>query len=122
MGKKTKEYSGTLDCFFETGTEGFLWMLKQGHEEKFHDLVFLKFGDHLTVYNEGNSVIFKGIIIPDLEAGWKEYPGNPGHGQPSALGLWIHWTQIGWQPDDWARLFIRDKKPPLRAKLVRKEK
>jgi len=123
MKKKTKRYSGTLDWYFETGSEGIFWVLdphdNQVGKKNFGLLVFLNIGDHLTVYDEDDSVIFKGKIIPDLTIGWKEYPDNQGHGQPSALGYWIHWTQMDWRPDDWARLFIRDNKPPLRAKLVR---
>lgn len=74
-------------------------------------------GDHLTIYDFTNQVIFSGIISPDLQAGWTEFPGNKGHGQPSALGCWIHWTQAEWKPDDWAQMFFNG----LRAELIKKE-
>jgi hypothetical protein len=70
-------------------------------------------GDHLTVYHDNGTVAFQGEIETDRQVGWREYPKNPGRGQPCALGFWVHWTQRGWQPDDWAELFMRE--PSLRA-------
>lgn len=62
--------------------------------------------DHLKIYKSDGTVAFDGIIDQDHKAGWTEFPRNPGHGQPSALGYWIHWTQKDWNPDDWAALFF----------------
>lgn len=120
--KELKKYTGILTDFFETGCEGVMWaLLKDGKDKEGHkSLEFIEAGDYLTIYDTDGSIIFKGKIIPDRKIGWQEYPKNPGHGKPSALGYWIHWTQKGWQPDDWASLFIRGKKLPLRAELVRK--
>lgn len=118
--KELRTFTGILDEFFETGCEGLMWVLKKDGEKGYEALEFLEAGDHLTIYNEDGSVLFEGKIVPDYEAGWQEYPLNPGQGQPCALGFWIHWTQKGWKPDDWATLFIRGDKPSLRAKLIRK--
>lgn len=76
------------------------------------DVVLIEEGDRLMVYDADGEEIFSGLIDPDEEAGWHEYPLNPGYGQPSALGFWIHWTQRGWEPDAWARLFLREILPP----------
>ncbi len=95
-------------------------MLYKDGKEGYEALEDIEAGDVLTIYNEDGSVLFEGKIVPDYKIGWQEYPLNPGHGQPCALGCWVHWTQKGWKPDDWAALFLRGDEPPLRAKLVRK--
>ncbi len=119
--KELQTFIGTLDHFFETGCEGLMWVLKKDGEKGYYEaLEFLEAGDYLTIYNEDGSVMFEGKIVEDCKAGWQEYPMNPGNGQPCALECWIHWTQKGWKPDDWAALFIRGNKTLLRAKLVRK--
>ncbi len=111
---------GVLDPYFETGTEGIVWSLCEDGKEGYDGLNILEKGDQLKVYGEKGNILFDGVIDPDWKAGWKEYPKNPGHGQPCALGYWIHWTQRGWEPDLWARLFIRRKdEKPLRAELTK---
>lgn len=119
-----ERYGGVINQFFETGTEGFMWVLEKDGFEGYDALVFIQEGDYLKVFAEDGSVAFEGEIVPDQEAGWMEYPLNPGNGQPSALGFWIHWTQKGWEPDKWAELFFNEhlKKghKPLRAELIRK--
>lgn len=116
-----KEYVGKLTSWFETGCEGTYWMLQSDVKSPYllyECLVSLDNGDHLTIYGEDNSVVWEGIIDEDDEVGYQPYPMNPQYGQPCALGLWIHWTQRGFQPDEWARFFIPDGKP-FRAKLVK---
>jgi len=112
-------YKGILDAFFETGTEGYLWVLVKDGMSGYEALEYLEKGDRLKVYNADGTIAFDGVIKPDTKIGWTEYPLNPGYGQPCALGRWIHWTQSGWQPDDWATLFLGH--PPLKAELVRKD-
>lgn len=117
-----KRLQGELEAFAETGTEGFIWMLyKNGFEDakgmrSYDGLENIEQGDNLVIYGASGEIVFDGIIDPDVEAGWTEFPALKGHGQPTALGCWIHWTQRGWNPDDWARMFF-DK---LRAELIKK--
>lgn len=119
-----EKYTGTINQFFETGCEGLIWVLEKDGVQGYDALVFIEAGDHLKIFSENDSVLFDGVIDPDYQAGWREYPRNPGNGQPSALGFWIHWTQKGWQPDEWAKLFLHEclekGNKPLRAELTRK--
>ena len=125
-GKKRKvvkkiwiKYRGVVDWFAETGTEGAIWVLEEDGKTGYEALVLIEEGDRLKIFAEDGSVLFVGVIKPDYKIGWTEYPKNPGYGQPSALGYWIHWTQTGWKPDDWAKLFIRDNSNYLRAELYK---
>jgi len=122
---------GVLMDFFETGTEGVCWAVYEDGKQGYDGLHLLGKGNHLRVTDEHAVVRFEGYIEPDAEKGWMEYPGRPGegYGQPCALGMWVHWTQSGWEPDDWASLFFRPhlvdpekKGPPLRAVLTYNKK
>ena len=115
--------TGVISDFFETGCEGVVWVFYEDEKKNMWDAFnSLEKGDWLKIYNEDGSLAFEGKINPDHKIGWKEYPLNPGHGQPSALDYWIHWTQKNWKPDDWARLFIRNEgENLLRAEYIKKE-
>lgn len=110
--------------WFETGSEGVCWAFYKDGQKKWDEAIeFLEAGDHLKIFGEDNSVIFNGKIVPDCKTGWERHYKYARHGQPVALGCWIHWTQKGWKPDDWARLFIRNKgEKNLRAELIKYER
>lgn len=114
--------AGTVFGFCETGTEGVCWALSIDGKQGYDALESINAGDFLTIYSEDGSIAFQGKIDPDFHAGYQPFPLNPKFGQPCALGFWIHWTQNGWQPDDWAALFLREEfgKKPLRAELIKK--
>ncbi len=114
---------GTIAHWYETGSEGVCWVFYRDGKKSWDEAVeFLERGDRLKIFSEdGTSIIFDGVIKPDSRIGWKRYPMNPKYGQPCALGYWIHWTQKGWKPDDWAKLFVRKEgQKPLRAELIQK--
>lgn len=116
---------GVLEPYFETGCEGTVWAVMEDGKQGYEGLHIIKEGDHLVIFGENNEILFDGNIVCDHQIGWEEYPLNPGHGQPSALGYWIHWTQQGWQSDDWAKLFFHEyvegtNGKPLRAELTKK--
>ena len=113
-----KTYTGYIESFSETGTEGHHWVLIKENLSGYDALEHIKHGDYLTIYEHDNTILFEGTIDPNYHTGWTEYYFNPGYGQPSALGYWIHWTQKDWHQDDWAKLFFC--RPPLKAKLIRK--
>lgn len=96
-----------------------MWVLKDNRkQEEFKTLEFIEAGDYLVVYNLDNSIIFRGKIIPDYKTGQRRC-SLFGTMKQSAFGVWIHWTQKGWKPKDWASLFIRGEQPPLRAQLIK---
>lgn len=99
-----KKYIGNLEAFFEYGCEELDWMLIEDGKSGFESLVSLDAGDRLKIYGKNGTVVFDGIIRKYFfKTGRIKYAQNPGHGQPTALG---YWTQRGWKPDDWARLFL----------------
>jgi hypothetical protein len=104
-----KKIDGTLEAFFETGTEGIWWSVYENGKEGYDGLNTIESGDWLTVKNLEGKILFRGLIQRDNFSGWTRYPMNPDCGQPAALGRWIHWTQAGWQPNDWAKLFFEVK-------------
>ncbi len=114
-----KKLEGIIDSYFETGCEGLEWMFFEDGKVGWDAFKMLEEGDKLTITGGDGAVLFDGLIDPDWEVGYKEYPLNPGAGQPCALGYWIHWTQRGWEPDAWAGLFI-GREPKLRATLIKK--
>lgn len=112
--------SGIIGDYFETGLEGVCWIFLADWYNKPADgktiwdyTFFLEKGDWLKVITENGTILFEGIINPDRKTG---IPNGPRR-QPSALGMWIHWTQRGWKPNAWAELFCRG----YVAKLTRKE-
>lgn len=111
---------GELDEYSATGTEGLHWVIEDFDGLGLEKLHWIKAGDHLTVQDRLGRKLWSGVINCDRKAGWKRYPRNPQYGQPCALGYWIHWTQKGFSPDAWARLFVRPEHDKLRGILVRK--
>jgi hypothetical protein len=110
---------GRLEAYAETGTEGFVWAVSEDGKKGYYALNCLVPGDVLMIFAHDGKILFNDIIEPDTEAGYRPYPLNPEFGQPSAFGCWIHWTQRGWKPDDWAALFF--ERFSYRAILVKKD-
>lgn len=123
-----EEYTGKLGWWFETGSEGIEWIFRIDGKEGLFDFLAIEEDDHLIVYEADDSIIFDGIIICD-----HKIDGKPEQKYRQLCvfdAFWIHWTQQGWQPDDWALLFMRHDleakesdprygMPQLRAKLIR---
>jgi len=101
-----ERYAGELFPWFETGTEGLVWSLQQDGKEGYDGLVPLRQGDQLTVTAPDGSTLFDGVLECDRKTGWTPRWKGASHGQPVAQGYWVHWTQAGWSPDDWAEIFI----------------
>ncbi len=138
MVAQREKLHGFIEQFFETGCEGIMWLFFEDGKKWPECIKELADGDHLTVLGEKGEILFDGIIDQDREAGWQPYfhvqkklKGKPykgrrdsRHGQPCALGCWVHWTQKGWTPDEWAKLFFHaypkdTNGKPLRAELTK---
>ncbi|MDZ7726117.1 MAG: hypothetical protein U5L75_00870 [Candidatus Campbellbacteria bacterium] len=109
---------GILYAHFETGTEGVLWALSEDNKSGYDALHLIEEGDFLTIFNQDGQVIFSNWIVKDTETGKRARGFGSDIEQQSAEGLWIHWIQKGWVPDDWAALFLSEKN---RAELVKSE-
>jgi hypothetical protein len=119
---KPRIIEGTLFDFFETGTEGVLWAVIDDENLGYDNLHFVEAGDHLTILDQLGYKLWSGAITCDRKAGWRRYPLNPKYGQPLALGHWVHWTQKGFKPDEWAGYFIRSEYDRLRGILKKSRK
>ncbi len=120
-GKRLRKIHGVLEDFFETGTEGVIWSVVSEDDHGYDALYPIEEGDHLTIQDQLGRKMWSGKIRCDRRAGWRRYPLNPKYGQPCALGHWVHWTQRGFKPDDWARYFIRPEYDRLRGILRKKQ-
>lgn len=98
---------GTLFGWFETGLEGTVWALQIDGEPSYDRLFVIEEGDHLVITSPDQEILFSGYIEQDTEAGKAARPFT-GILQPQAKGIWIHWTQKGYAPDDWAALFLSE--------------
>ena len=118
-GKSKKELKGVIFGWFETGQEGYVWAFKENDKKGWDGFNILEAGDYLKIFSKGGLMIFSGTIEPDRKIGRKTIPNSLSkRRQPAALGCWIHWTQKGFLPDDWAKFFFST--PPFRATLRKK--
>jgi hypothetical protein len=119
--KRVRMIYGVLEDFFETGTEGVIWSVVSDDARGYEALYPIEEGDHLTILDTVGHKLWAGKIRCDRKSGWRRYPLNPKCGQPCALGHWVHWSQQGFKPNDWARYFIRPEYDRLRG-ILRKRR
>jgi hypothetical protein len=113
-------FEGELIDFFETGTEGVIWMLEDDDRYGYAALQPICEGDHLTIFDQLGAILWRGGIRRDKAIGTRRFPTNPMHAQQCALGHWVHWIQQGFKPNEWAKFFIRPEADRLRGILIRK--
>ncbi len=98
---------GILFGWFETGLEGTVWAVQADNDPGYDGLFVLDEGDHLVIISPSGEILFSGYIVQDIEIGKAQRPFSTVV-QPQAKGRWIHWTQKGYTPDDWAILFLSE--------------
>lgn len=115
--------SGLTHTYFETGMEGVEWIV-QDSKHIHHNgmggwsvegMNVLEEGDQLTITSQTGEELFSGTIKKDYVTGRKKTPYGT---QQVAAGLWCHWIQEGFKPDDWAALFNKEN----HATLIKTEK
>lgn len=66
-----RRFEGELVDFFETGTEGAIWMLEDDRRFGREALKSICEGDHLTIQGQFGKVLWKGVIKCDKKVGWR---------------------------------------------------
>lgn len=116
MSEQYRFISGTLEPFFETGSEGILWSVHETRVPGYDGLNVLKNGDYLIILeNEANSekVIWEGVIDLEYETNYRPYPMNPQYGQQAINGYWVNGVQRGFNPEKWFELFRQERSARL---------
>lgn len=111
--------NGTLEAFYETGSEGVLWSLCDDENKKYESLHVLKNGDYLKVFDKNNQVYWEGEIKLEYERNYQSFPMNPQYGQQALLGFWIHGLQYNLEPEFWGKMFFDKMKAELNIKEVK---
>lgn len=100
-----ERYEGTFCEFFETGTEGVLWVLEASRVSGYEGLVVLQMGDEIEIYDPVGNPVYRGVISPEHNI---KTMGRPsGVMQPVSNGRWVHWIQSGVDPDLWGSWFFK---------------
>ena len=105
-----KRITGTLDAFWETGTEGVHWAILDNALAGYDALNILRDGDYLFIEDTNGQIEWEGTIKLDWKTNWREYPQNPPYGQQEACGYWIHGIQEGLDPELWAKWFFEERR------------
>jgi len=113
------EIFGTLDNFFETGTEGVHWAIDKapsGYSKgaSYDDLFLLEEGDHLEIYDPEtlyvkgeHKILWSGVIKKDNESCLCTRHTNPEVKQQLVNGYWVHWLQQGFEDyEQWCWFFV----------------
>lgn len=102
--KDATPLEGKLNAFFETGTEGIIWMFEEAGKTGYDALHLFQKGDFLRVFNNESEkkVIFEGPV--DLID----------ENQVEAIcGLRVHGHQRNEDPEKWAKMFFEERPAQL---------
>lgn len=119
-----KEMKGVCFLHSETGTEGGWWAMQEdgyltddGHW-CYEGMQYLEEGDDFTVFADDGTVLWHGIIHQDDETGAVPHRVirngkvvvNHSWKQQAVGGMWVHWIQIGMDPEAWGELFVGEER------------
>jgi hypothetical protein len=121
-------HNGILLGFFETGCEGTFFALQEfdhmkGESWSYEGLKFIDPGDHLIISKDEEQILdikLDGIASSDAKelppiidesdffAGYKQYSGNPQHGQLCINNCWVHWLPTNVDLRLWYDVFFKN--------------
>ena len=98
---------GTLDPFFETGTEGICWCIYEDGKTGYEGLELLKPGDYLTVFDPADldRILWEGEVDFDYKSNLTMIPSNPQYSLQAIDGYWVNGIQIDVDPKIWMMWF-----------------
>lgn len=100
-------FTGRLEPFFETGTEGIVWSVLVDGLLGYDALLPLENGDELVIYGQDGTVAWQGVIALEYKRRQRPYPMNPQYSQQEVLGRWVNGLQEGVDPEVWAQAFFQ---------------
>jgi hypothetical protein len=92
---------GTLEPYFETGTEGIVWSLHTSGVPGYDGLNCLKKGDDLLVYNPDGTALWAGEIDLEYQRCHQPFPMNPQYGKQAINNMWVNGIQADVDPETW---------------------
>lgn len=110
MDKKDgiKTIKGTLEAFWETGSEGVIWIINEEGKKGYDGFNCIEEGDYLTIYSKKKKIVWEGLIECDRKTRYRKHPLNLDFGQQEVCGYWVHWLPAGVADlEKWARYFFK---------------
>lgn len=107
---------GILDPFWETGTEGVIWMFNDPTLPGYYQMYTIK-NRHLEVLDDNNQTLWAGKVKLEYKRNFHPYPSRAGedkvYGQQSIRGYWVHGFQKDLDPELWADMFFKNRRAIL---------
>ena len=103
---------GTLDAFWETGTEGIIWSFNDNNETGWAALNILVDGDYIFVEDGNGNIEWEGVVSLDYDL--RKRARMSGAFQQEVCDYWVHGLQRGVDPETWAGWFLNSRPAVLR--------
>ncbi|MCK5043934.1 hypothetical protein KAR52_02960 [Candidatus Pacearchaeota archaeon] len=113
-----EKFKGTLEAFWETGTEGVWWMLYDYDDKGYNSLHTLDKGDYLKVYQnkDKKKIHWEGKICEDREINLEKISGGYPYPRQVISNYYVHWLQKECDSKFWADMFFNEMHAELEKK------